>query len=135
MRAGEAMEEAVREVLIGAPIGKILIQSHGQKRPEVLLFLDTTRPTTRHSLIYLFIYFPFVVQLFYYKMPRKLSECKVIVMDPMLATGESLKMVSDPPSQPLNLSSFFVSRFPFVLSCFPFLSLIIISHLVRRRFG
>lgn len=64
MRAGEAMEEAVREVLIGAPIGKILIQSHGQKRPE----------------------------LFYYKMPRKLSECKVIVMDPMLATGESLKM-------------------------------------------
>jgi len=70
-----------------------------------------------------------LLQLFYYKMPRKLSECKVIVMDPMLATGESLKMVSDP-----HPSSFFVSRFPFVL----FLSLItttIISHLVRRRFG
>jgi hypothetical protein len=63
-----------------------------------------------------------LLQLFYYKMPRKLSECRVIVMDPMLATGESLKMVSDP-------SSFFVFRFPFVLF------LTIISHLVRRRFG
>ena len=53
MRAGEAMEEAVREVLIGAPIGKILIQSHGQKRPEVLPFLFMTRHarhTTRHDM-------------------------------------------------------------------------------------
>ena len=64
-----------------------------------------------------------LLQLFYYKMPRKLSECRVIVMDPMLATGESLKMVSDP------LSSFFVFRFPFILF------LTTISHLVRRPFG
>ncbi len=31
-------------------------------------------------------------QLFYYKMPKRLDESLVIVMEPMLATGESLKM-------------------------------------------
>jgi uracil phosphoribosyltransferase len=45
------------------------------------------------------------LQLFYYKMPRKLSECRVIIMDPMLATGESLKMVFRLPTSSTLLST------------------------------
>ncbi|KAL6071140.1 Uridine-cytidine kinase-like 1 [Balamuthia mandrillaris] len=64
MRAGEAMEEAAREVVRNAKVGKILIQSHGKKKPE----------------------------LFYYKMPKKLEDHTVLVLDPTLGTGESMKM-------------------------------------------
>lgn len=61
MRAGEAMEQALRECCRSVRIGKILIQ-----RDE-----ETSNPT-----------------LFYDKLPADIKDRWVILLDPMLATGE-----------------------------------------------
>ncbi|MDP2437599.1 MAG: uridine kinase, partial [archaeon] len=63
MRGGEGMERAVREVLSGVRIGKILIQSF-EKKPR----------------------------LFYCKLPKDIDERAVLLLDPTLATGAALKM-------------------------------------------
>ena len=62
MRAGEAMEQALRECGRSVRIGKILIQ-----RDE-----ETSKP-----------------RLFYDKLPEDISERWALLLDPMLATGES----------------------------------------------
>jgi len=62
LRAGEAMEQGLREVCRSVRIGKILIQ-----RDE-----ETTRP-----------------KLFYSKLPQDIEERYVLLLDPMLATGGS----------------------------------------------
>jgi len=62
LRAGEAMEQGLREVCRSVRIGKILIQ-----RDE-----ETTRP-----------------KLFYSKLPQDISQRYVLLLDPMLATGGS----------------------------------------------
>ena len=61
MRAGEAMEQALRECCRSVRIGKILIQ-----RDE-----ETSKP-----------------RLFYDKLPNDVSERWVLLLDPMLATGK-----------------------------------------------
>jgi uracil phosphoribosyltransferase len=63
MRAGEAMEQALRECCRSVRIGKILIQ-----RDE-----ETSKP-----------------KLFYDKLPEDIKERWVLLLDPMLATGMSL---------------------------------------------
>lgn len=60
MRAGEAMEQGLRDCCRSVRIGKILIQ-----RDE-----DTSRP-----------------KLFYDKLPEDISERWVLLLDPMFATG------------------------------------------------
>lgn len=60
MRAGEAMEQALRECCRSVRIGKILIQ-----RDE-----ETAQP-----------------RLFYDKLPTDISDRWVLLLDPMLATG------------------------------------------------
>ncbi|KAI0250570.1 uracil phosphoribosyltransferase-domain-containing protein [Lactifluus subvellereus] len=62
LRAGEAMEQGLREVCRSVRIGKILIQ-----RDE-----ETTRP-----------------KLFYSKLPQDIAQRYVLLLDPMLATGGS----------------------------------------------
>src|SRR6201996_5933302 len=62
MRAGEAMEQALRECCRSVRIGKILIQ-----RDE-----ETSKP-----------------RLFYDKLPEDIKDRWVLLLDPMLATGMS----------------------------------------------
>jgi uracil phosphoribosyltransferase len=64
MRAGEAMEQALRECCRSVRIGKILIQ-----RDE-----ETAKP-----------------RLFYDKLPTDIKDRWVLLLDPMLATGTSFK--------------------------------------------
>lgn len=61
MRAGESMEQALRECCRSVRIGKILIQ-----RDE-----ETSQP-----------------RLFYDKLPEDISDRWVLLLDPMLATGK-----------------------------------------------
>ncbi|KAK5121904.1 Uracil phosphoribosyltransferase, synthesizes UMP from uracil [Meristemomyces frigidus] len=68
MRAGEAMEQALRECCRSVRIGKILIQ-----RDE-----ETSKP-----------------RLFYDKLPGDISERWALLLDPMLATGGSALMAVD----------------------------------------
>ncbi|KAK0333703.1 Uracil phosphoribosyltransferase, synthesizes UMP from uracil [Friedmanniomyces endolithicus] len=68
MRAGEAMEQALRECCRSVRIGKILIQ-----RDE-----ETSNP-----------------RLFYDKLPEDVGERWVLLLDPMLATGGSALMAVD----------------------------------------
>lgn len=63
MRAGEAMEQGLRECCRSVRIGKILIQ-----RDE-----DTSQP-----------------KLFYDKLPEDIADRWVLLLDPMLATGNDL---------------------------------------------
>lgn len=65
VRAGEAMEQGLRDVAKGVRIGKILIQ-----RDE-----ETALPA-----------------LFYKKLPGDIAERQVLLLDPMLATGGSAMM-------------------------------------------
>ncbi|ANB12264.1 uracil phosphoribosyltransferase [Sugiyamaella lignohabitans] len=68
MRAGESMEQGLRDCCRSVRIGKILIQ-----RDE-----ETTKP-----------------KLFYDKLPEDISERYVFLLDPMLATGGSAMMAVD----------------------------------------
>ena len=85
MRAGEAMEQALRECCRSVRIGKILIQ-----RDE-----ETSRP-----------------RLFYDKLPEDIRERWVLLLDPMLATGGScpvLSLLSLPSPLPPPPPSLFLS--------------------------
>jgi len=64
MRAGESMEQALRDTCRGARIGKILIQRNEH----------TAEPDDRFN---------------YAKMPKDIADRWVFLMDPMLATGGS----------------------------------------------
>jgi uracil phosphoribosyltransferase len=64
MRAGEAMEQGLRDCCRSVRIGKILIQ-----RDE-----ETSLP-----------------KLFYDKLPEDIAERWVLLLDPMFATGESIR--------------------------------------------
>ncbi|KAF7189225.1 Uracil phosphoribosyltransferase [Pseudocercospora fuligena] len=68
MRAGESMEQALRECCRSVRIGKILIQ-----RDE-----ETSKP-----------------RLFYDKLPEDIKDRWVLLLDPMLATGGSALMAVD----------------------------------------
>ena len=68
MRAGESMEQGLREVCKGVRIGKILIQ-----RDE-----ETAQP-----------------KLYYSKLPQDISSRYVLLLDPMLATGGSAAKAID----------------------------------------
>lgn len=68
MRAGEAMEQALRECCRSVRIGKILIQ-----RDE-----ETSKP-----------------RLFYDKLPEDIKDRWCLLLDPMLATGGSALMAVD----------------------------------------
>ena len=65
-RSGDILQEAVRQIYPGVRIGKILIQR------------DESTPDKRPIL-------------YYKKLPKDISECFVILVDPMLATAGSAK--------------------------------------------
>ena len=67
MRAGEAMEQGLRDCCRSVRIGKILIQ-----RDE-----DTTKP-----------------RLFYEKLPDDIAERWVLLLDPMFATGKQDRILA-----------------------------------------
>jgi uracil phosphoribosyltransferase len=64
LRAGESMERVLRDVLKDVPIGKILIQ-RDESTPEKL------------------------PKMFYSKLPTSIAESRVLLLDPMLASGGS----------------------------------------------
>lgn len=64
MRAGESMETALRNTIRNVTIGKLLIQRDEKQKDK---------PAT----------------LFYSKLPKHIKECQVLLMDPMLASGNS----------------------------------------------
>lgn len=66
MRAGESMEQALRDTCRGVRIGKILIQRNENS--------ETKAPDTRFN---------------YAKLPQDIKDRYVLLMDPMLATGGS----------------------------------------------
>lgn len=69
-RSGDILQEAVRKICPGVGIGKILIQR------------DETTKEKR-------------AVLYYKKLPKNISDCYVILTDPMLATaGSSIKAIS-----------------------------------------
>ncbi|KAL9125944.1 MAG: hypothetical protein Q9217_004922 [Psora testacea] len=68
MRAGEAMEQGLRDCCRSVRIGKILIQRHE----------DTIKP-----------------KLFYDKLPEDIADRWVLLLDPMFATGGSATMAVD----------------------------------------
>jgi len=70
VRSGDILQEAVRQLEPGVKVGKILIQ-----RDE-----DCPNKTPK---------------LFYKKLPKDISECFVILVDPMLATSGSARMALD----------------------------------------
>lgn len=72
MRAGESMEMALRATCRGARIGKILIQRDESTADKA--------PDPRYN---------------YAKMPADISERKVLLLDPMLATGGSAMRAVD----------------------------------------
>lgn len=65
-RSGDILQEAVRQIRPGIGIGKIFIQRDEQS--------DDKKPI-----------------LYYVKLPKNVSECFVILVDPMLATAGSAK--------------------------------------------
>ena len=69
MRAGEAMEQGLRDCCRSVKIGKILIQ-----RDE-----ETSQP-----------------KLFYDKLPEDISERWVLLLDPMFATGKPCLLLQTP---------------------------------------
>ncbi|KAI9282920.1 uracil phosphoribosyltransferase-domain-containing protein [Umbelopsis sp. AD052] len=72
MRAGEAMEQGLRDCCRSVRIGKILIQ-----RDE-----DTHQPKRIE-------FSPWFDQLYYAKLPKDIESRYVLLLDPMLATGGS----------------------------------------------
>jgi uracil phosphoribosyltransferase len=97
MRAGESMEQGLRDCCRSVRIGKILIQ-----RDE-----ETSKP-----------------KLYYDKLPEDIADRWVLLLDPMLATGQSLgsmaKLYVNPyqvarPSWPLTCSS--QGAYPKSISC------------------
>ncbi|KAJ3107222.1 Uracil phosphoribosyltransferase, synthesizes UMP from uracil [Phlyctochytrium planicorne] len=82
MRAGEAMEQGLRDCCRSVRIGKILIQRNEETAlPHVwkLLLKNTNLSLEPNS------------QLYYSKLPPDVSRRYVLLLDPMLATGGSAK--------------------------------------------
>lgn len=67
VRSGDILQEAVRQLHPGVKVGKILIQRDENSADKMPV-------------------------LFYKKLPKDISNCFVILMDPMLATAGSAKM-------------------------------------------
>lgn len=86
LRAGEAMEQAVCDVLKNVRIGKILIQTNPTtNEPEVPLDLLLFR--LMHDLI---VYS--LLQLYYLRLPKDIKDYKVILMDATVASGAAAMM-------------------------------------------
>lgn len=85
LRAGETMEQAVRDVCKDIRIGKILIQTNQQTgEPEVRILLRN----------YLSIrnFMGYVLQLYYLRLPKDIKDYRVILMDATVATGAAAIM-------------------------------------------
>lgn len=81
--SGESMENALRACCKGIKIGKILIHregDNGQQVNESLLF------QSRCSISSLFDIW-ITLQLVYEKLPNDISERHVLLLDPILGTG------------------------------------------------
>lgn len=63
-RAGSCMENPLKEILEGIPIGQLLIQSDKKKIPR----------------------------LFHYKLPQRLAESHIFLLEPTVATAATVKM-------------------------------------------
>ncbi|XP_020980795.1 uridine/cytidine kinase UKL1, chloroplastic isoform X1 [Arachis duranensis] len=94
VRSGESMENALRACCKGIKIGKILIHRDGDDGQQVYKTFRT-EVTYRRDLIYrMDVVFNgrilcFFEQLIYEKLPKDISERHVLLLDPVLATGNS----------------------------------------------
>ncbi|XP_048425168.1 uridine kinase-like protein 3 isoform X1 [Pyrus x bretschneideri] len=101
IRSGESMENALRACCKGIKIGKILIHREGDNGQQVHTSLSLLTPTPRvgpTACIFMpaFLLPPNVFlidllseQLIYEKLPNDISERHVLLLDPILGTGNS----------------------------------------------
>ncbi|XP_042042628.1 uridine kinase-like protein 3 isoform X2 [Salvia splendens] len=88
IRSGESMENALRACCKGIKIGKILIHKGGDNVQQVCL---ATRllVNARDRCHLESCFFCFLVQLIYEKLPTDISDRHVLLLDPILGTGNS----------------------------------------------
>ncbi|CAK9148899.1 unnamed protein product [Ilex paraguariensis] len=105
IRSGESMENALRACCKGIKIGKILIHREGDNGQQVWMpqFLSFTLPhppslwsCVLPGVFYIWflhcecsIILPITVQLIYEKLPQDISDRHVLLLDPILGTGNS----------------------------------------------
>ncbi|XP_043726246.1 uridine kinase-like protein 1, chloroplastic isoform X1 [Telopea speciosissima] len=93
VRSGESMENALRACCKGIKIGKILIHRDGDNGKQVMLFLHRLDSLSflKLSGLYSFLhkFICHLKQLIYEKLPKDISERHVLLLDPVLATGNS----------------------------------------------
>ncbi|XP_022633436.1 LOW QUALITY PROTEIN: uridine kinase-like protein 1, chloroplastic [Vigna radiata var. radiata] len=90
VRSGESMENALRACCKGIKIGKILIHRDGDNGKQVNELFGIRHGCTRSLLMLVFNGKPFASeQLIYEKLPKDISERHVLLLDPVLATGNS----------------------------------------------
>ncbi|XP_042502083.1 uridine kinase-like protein 1, chloroplastic isoform X1 [Macadamia integrifolia] len=92
VRSGESMENALRACCKGIKIGKILIHRDGDNGKQVMFFhrldaLPFLKLNEICSSLHKFICL--LKQLIYEKLPKDISERHVLLLDPVLATGNS----------------------------------------------
>ncbi|XP_038718214.1 uridine kinase-like protein 1, chloroplastic isoform X1 [Tripterygium wilfordii] len=90
VRSGESMENALRACCKGIKIGKILIHRDGDNGKQVKNFLMNKKLCRmEHCFFCDFFFHPVTKQLIYEKLPKDISERHVLLLDPVLATGNS----------------------------------------------
>ncbi|KAF9663605.1 hypothetical protein SADUNF_Sadunf17G0068800 [Salix dunnii] len=95
VRSGESMENAMRACCKGIKIGKILIHRDGDNGKQVKFYVYPIRNSTQYTRITfqlslnIALAVPTYAQLIYEKLPKDISERHVLLLDPVLATGNS----------------------------------------------
>ncbi|XP_024953163.1 uridine kinase-like protein 3 isoform X1 [Citrus sinensis] len=89
IRSGESMENALRACCKGIKIGKILIHREGDNGQQVCKVLPMSRMCFFVSAKVLIFYGSMIWQLIYEKLPQDISERHVLLLDPILGTGNS----------------------------------------------
>lgn len=88
LTSGESMENALRACCKGIKIGKILIHRVGDNGMQVCAFNSLQRSCLFSKTNKLLKILPRIMnQLIYEKLPSDISERHVLLMDPVLGTG------------------------------------------------
>ncbi|XP_068636435.1 uridine kinase-like protein 3 isoform X3 [Aristolochia californica] len=88
IRSGESMENALRACCKGIKIGKILIHREGDNGQQVWVqVLNLVLWITQNFSVFLIVLI--YLQLIYEKLPNDISDRHVLLLDPILGTGNS----------------------------------------------
>ncbi|XP_073038777.1 uridine kinase-like protein 5 isoform X1 [Primulina eburnea] len=89
IRSGESMENALRACCKGIKIGKILIHGEGKKGRQVCQCNQLNVVRFTQIFTYLNLVFFQSLQLIYEKLPSDIASRHVLLLDPVLASGNS----------------------------------------------